>query len=59
MGNSRELSPEHRAALMRLRQAFTEATECGALDLLNDFHRDPDSINDVVESLEEALDHEA
>ena len=52
-----KLSPEHREALERLRQAFTQASELGALDVLNDFQRDPDSINDVIESLDEVLDH--
>ncbi|WP_161806079.1 hypothetical protein [Pseudomonas sp. RIT-PI-o] len=42
-------------ALEVLSAALNAATECGALDILNNFQRDPDSINDVVDSLNEAL----
>ncbi|TCV62697.1 hypothetical protein [Pseudomonas fluorescens] len=49
------MTQAQKQALEILSAAFNAAKDCGALDVLNNFQRDPDSINDVVESLSEAL----
>jgi len=50
------MTEDQKQSLEALLQAFKNAGDCGALDVLNDFQRDFDSINDVIESLEDALE---
>lgn len=52
MTNAQKLSLE------TLLAAFRAASEIGAMDVLDKFLSAPASINDVVEALEEALDHD-
>ncbi|MGF6281818.1 hypothetical protein ABH908_000149 [Pseudomonas frederiksbergensis] len=49
------MTQSQRQALETLQAAFRVANENGSLDVLNDFQNSPDSINDVVDALEEAL----
>ncbi len=48
------MTHQQQQALIDLQAAFKVATECGALDVLNDFQNSPDSINDVCDALDQA-----
>lgn len=49
------ITPTHLAALHKVYDALSDATEVGALDFLLNFVSNPDSINDVCDSIEVAL----
>lgn len=50
------LTASQKAALERLRSALTEATDSGLLDLLQPCCDNPDSINDVCDSVSGMID---